>query len=221
MSGPYRDTGGPLAVACARQAVKEFGDKGFKVELVNADHQNKPDVGAAIARRWFDEDGVDAIVDVPTSSVALAVNSVVREKNKVFLNSGAGTADLTGAQCSPNLVHWTYDVWMLAHSTGGAMVKAGGDSWFFVTADYVFGQQLATETAKFVRAAGGKVLGEVALPVPCNHGLLLLPAAGAVVRRQGAGPGQCRGGHDQLHQAGGRVRADAADEAGRTADVHQ
>ena len=168
MSGPYRDTGGPLSVACTRQAAKEFGNQGFAVEVVNADHQNKPDLGASIVRRWIDEDGVDVIVDVPTSSVALAVNSVVREKNKVYLNSGAGTVDLTGAQCSPNTVHWTYDVYMLAKSTGGAMVKAGGDSWYFVTADYVFGQQLASECMKFVKAAGGKVLGESRYPFPAT-----------------------------------------------------
>ena len=168
MSGPYRDTGGPLSVACTRQAAKEFGDKGFAVEVINGDHQNKPDLGASIARRWFDEDGVDVIVDVPTSSVALAVNSVVREKNKVYLNSGAGTVDLTGSQCSPNTVHWTYDVYMLAKSTGGAMVKAGGDTWYFVTADYVFGQQLASETSIFVKAAGGKVLGEARYPFPAT-----------------------------------------------------
>ena len=168
MSGPYRDTGGPLSVACTRQAVKEFAAQGFSVDVVSADHQNKPDVGASIARRWFDEEGVDMIVDVPTSSVALAVNSVTREKNKVFLDSGAGTVDLTGSQCSPNTVHWTYDVYMLAKSTGGAMVKAGGDSWFFITADYVFGQQLATEASKFVKAAGGKVLGESRYPFPAT-----------------------------------------------------
>ena len=168
MSGPYRDTGGPLSVACTRQAVKEFGNQGFAVEVVNADHQNKPDLGASIARRWYDEDGVDMIVDVPTSSVALAVNSVTREKNKVFLDSGAGTTDLTGSQCSPNTVHWTYDVYMLARSTGGAMVKAGGDSWYFVTADYVFGQQLADQASTFVKAAGGKVLGEARYPFPAT-----------------------------------------------------
>ncbi len=169
MSGPYRDTGGPLSVACTKQAVKEFGNQGFTVDVINADHQNKPDVGASIVRRWIDEDGVDVIVDVPTSSVALAVNTVVREKNKVYLNSGAGTVDLTGAQCSPNTVHWTYDVYMLAKSTGGAMVKAGGDSWYFLTADYVFGQQLASETSKFVKAAGGKVLGESRYPFPATQ----------------------------------------------------
>ena len=167
MSGPYRDTGGPLSVACTKQAAREFGT-GFPIEVINADHQNKPDLGASIARRWFDEEGVDVIVDVPTSSVALAVNSVCREKNKVYLNSGAGTVDLTGVQCSPNTVHWTYDVYMLAKSTGGAMVKAGGDSWFFVTADYVFGQQLAGEATKFVTAAGGTVKGEVRYPFPAT-----------------------------------------------------
>ena len=166
MSGPYRDTGGPLSVSCVRQAVQDFGDHGFAVEVVSADHGNKPDQGASIARRWFDQDGVDVILDVPTSSVALAVSTVAREKNKVHLNSGAGTVDLTGAQCSPNTVQWTYDVYMLAKSTGGAMVKAGGDSWFFITADYVFGQQLASETMKFVKAAGGKVTGEVRYPFP-------------------------------------------------------
>jgi branched-chain amino acid transport system substrate-binding protein len=107
MSGPYRDTTGPGSVACTQQAVEDFGDKGFAIEVVSADHQNKPDLGANLARQWFDRDGVDAIVDVPTSSVALAVNSVCREKNKVFLNSGAATAELTGKQCTPNTVHWT------------------------------------------------------------------------------------------------------------------
>ena len=168
MSGPYRDTGGPQSVAATQLAVKEFGDQGFAVEVVSADHQNKPDVGASIARQWFDRDGVDLIVDVPTSSVALAVNSVTREKNKAFLDSGAGTVDLTGAQCSPNTVHWTYDVYMLAKSTGGAVVKSGGDSWYFITADYVFGQQLADQATRFVKAAGGKVLGEARYPFPAT-----------------------------------------------------
>jgi branched-chain amino acid transport system substrate-binding protein len=138
----------------------------IKVEVLSADHQNKPDIGAGIARRWFDEGGVDVILDVPTSSVALAVNTVCREKNKVYLNSGAATTDLTGAQCSPNTVQWTYDTYMLAKSTGNAMVKAGGDSWFFITADYVFGQQLQRDTARFVQEAGGKVLGNRSYPFP-------------------------------------------------------
>jgi branched-chain amino acid transport system substrate-binding protein len=166
MSGPYRDTGGKTSVICTQQAVQDFGDHGFKVEVVSADHQNKPDLAASIARQWFDRDGVDIIVDVPTSSVALAVNSVVREKNKAYVNSGAGTTDLTGTQCSPNTVHWTYDTYCLAKSTGGAMVKTGGDSWYFVTADYVFGQQLQRDTSRFVTEAGGKVLGAAPYPFP-------------------------------------------------------
>ncbi len=168
MSGPYRDTGGPLSVTCVQQAVQDFGDHGFKVEVISADHGNKPDQGASIARRWIDEQAVDCILDVPTSSVALAVNTVVREKNKVYLNSGAGTTDLTGPQCSPNTVQWTYDVYMLAKSTGGAMVKSGGKGWFFVTADYVFGQQLASETMRFVKEAGGTVVGEIRYPFPAT-----------------------------------------------------
>jgi branched-chain amino acid transport system substrate-binding protein len=177
-SGPYRDDGGPTCVATTRQAVQEFaGSKGLNVEVIFADHQNKPDVGAGIARQWLDS-GVDAIVDVPTSSVALAVNSVCREKNKVMLNNGAATTDLTGVQCSPNTVHWTYDTYMLARSTGGAMVKAGGDSWYFITANYVFGQQLQRDTAKFVTDAGGKVLGSSEYPFPdtTDFSALLLKA---------------------------------------------
>ena len=165
-SGPYRDDGGPTSALCVRQAVAEFGDKGFPVEVVVADHQNKPDVGAGIARRWFDQDGVDVIVDVPTSSVALAVNNVCRDKNKIMLNSGAASTDLTGMQCSPNTVHWTYDTYMLARSTGGAMVRSGGDTWFFITADYVFGHQLERDTTRFVVEAGGKVLGSASYPFP-------------------------------------------------------
>jgi branched-chain amino acid transport system substrate-binding protein len=167
-SGPYRDDGGPAGVVCAKQALEDFGvsGKGWNVEVLSADHQNKPDVGVSIARQWLDRDGVDAIVDVPTSSVALAVNTVCREKNKVYLNSGGGTSDLTGPQCSPNTVHWTYDTYMLGRSTGGATVKAGGDTWFFITADYVFGQTLQRDTAAVVTKAGGKVLGSVAYPFP-------------------------------------------------------
>ena len=166
MSGPYADDGGPVSLACTRQAVQEWGDHGFDVEVVSGDHQNKPDVGAAIARQWFDQDGVDMIVDVPTSSVALAVNTVAKEKNKVYMNSGGATADLTGVQCTPNTIHWTYDTYMLAHSTAGAMVKNGGDSWYFITADYVFGQQLERDSAAVVIGAGGKVLGTRRYPFP-------------------------------------------------------
>ena len=167
-SGTYRDDGGPTGVACARQAIEDFGvaGKGWNVDLIFADHQNKPDVGASIARQWFDQGGVDAIVDVPTSSVGLAVNTVCREKNKVMLNSGTGTSDLTGKFCSPNTIHWTYDTYMLGKSTGGAIAKQGGDSWFFITADYVFGHVLEEDTTRIVTAAGAKVLGSVRYPFP-------------------------------------------------------
>ncbi len=165
-SGPYRDIGGQLSVNAVRVAVQDFGDPGLQVEVVYADHQNKPDVGVGIARQWIDRDGVDLIVDVPTSSVGLAVNSVVREKNRVYINTGAATADLTGSACTPNTIHWAYDTYMLAKSTGGAMVKAGGDTWYFVTADYVFGQQLQRDTTAFVTSNGGKVLGSSLYPFP-------------------------------------------------------
>ncbi|MDB5316294.1 MAG: transporter permease [Rhodospirillales bacterium] len=165
-SGTYRDLSGPGSTICVRQAISELGQLGFNVEVVQADHQNRPDVGSTIARTWFDRDGVDAILDVPTSSVALAVAGVAREKNKIMLNSGAAASDLTGAQCSPNPIHWTYDTWMLAKGTGGAMVRAGGDSWFFITADYAFGHALERDTSNFIRQAGGRVLGQVRTPFP-------------------------------------------------------
>src|SRR5271168_4439966 len=167
MSGLYSDLGGPGSVTAAKLAVQDFNPAahGMKVDIVGADHQNKPDIGANIARQWFDVDHVDVIVDVPNSGVALAVNEVAREKNKVFLVSGAGSSDLTGAKCSPNTVHWTYDTWMLANGTGKALVKSGGDTWFFLTADYAFGQALERDTANVVTASGGKVLGSVKHPL--------------------------------------------------------
>jgi branched-chain amino acid transport system substrate-binding protein len=168
MSGPYMNTGGPTSIICAKQALEDFGvsGKGLNVEVINADHQNKPDLAVSIARQWFDRDGVDMLLDVPTSSVALAVQSVAREKNKVYLNSGAATSDLTGKACSPNFIHWAYDTYMLARSTGGAMVKAGGDSWYFLTADYAFGKQLQADTTAMAMAQGGKVLGSSPYPFP-------------------------------------------------------
>jgi branched-chain amino acid transport system substrate-binding protein len=168
MSGLYADPAGPGSVVAARMAVEDFGAaaKGMKVEIVSADHQNKPDVGSTIARTWYDVDKVDVIVDVPTSSVALAVNQITREKGKAFLNSGAATSDLTGKACSPNTIHWTYDTWMLANSTGSAIVKTGGDSWFFLTADYAFGHALERDTEAVVLKSGGKVLGKVRHPFP-------------------------------------------------------
>ena len=184
-SGIYSDDTGMTSVACVRQAVEEFNAQGFKVEVIFADHQNKPDIGSNVARTWFDREGVDAVIDVPTSSVALAVNQICREKNKVHLNSGAATTDLTGSQCTPNTVQWTYDTYMLSKSTGGAMVKAGGDSWFFITADYAFGHQLQRDTAKVVQAAGGKVLGSATYPFPGTSDfssfLLQAQASGAKV----------------------------------------
>jgi len=167
MSSLYSDIGGQGSVIAAKMAIADFDPAahGMKVELVNADHLNKPDVGSNIARQWFDVDHVDAIVDVPTSSVALAINEVIREKNKVFLVSGAATSDLTGAKCSPNTVHWTYDTWMLANSTGKSIVKTGGDTWFFLTSDYAFGHALERDTKAVVLANGGQVVGGVLHPL--------------------------------------------------------
>ena len=167
-SGTYADLSGEGSVVAARMAAEDFkaADKGINVEVISADHQNKPDIGSSIARQWYDQDGVDVILDVPTSSVALAVSEITKEKNKVFINSGAGASDLTGKACSPNTVHWTYDTWALANGTGSAMVKAGGDTWFFLTADYAFGHALERDTAAVVEKAGGKVLGSVRHPFP-------------------------------------------------------
>ena len=167
MSSLYADITGRGSVTAAKMAVEDFNPAahGMKVEIIGADHQNKPDVGSNIARQWYDVDGVDVIVDVPTSSVALAITDITREKNKVFLVSGAATSDLTGPKCSPNTVHWTYDTWMLAHGTGASLVKTGGDTWFFLTADYAFGHALERDTAAVVTAAGGKVLGTVRHPL--------------------------------------------------------
>lgn len=164
-SGLYRDISGPGSTVAVRQAVSELGQLGFNVEVVQADHQNRPDVGATVVRQWIDRDGVDVIIDVPTSSVALAVNQIVREKNKVFLNSGAATSDLTGSACSANTIHWTYDTYMLARGTGGAMVRAGGDTWFFITADYAFGHALERDASAIVKEKGGQVLGAVRHPI--------------------------------------------------------
>jgi branched-chain amino acid transport system substrate-binding protein len=167
-SGVYADLAGEGSVIAAKMAVEDFGAdaKGFKVDILSADHQNKPDIASNISRQWIDQDGVDVIADVPTSSAALAVNEVVREKNKIFLVSGAASSDLTGAKCSPNTVHWTYDTWALAHGTGKAMVEQGGKKWFFITADYAFGQALERDTTAVIKAAGGEVVGSVKHPFP-------------------------------------------------------
>ncbi|MCK1360667.1 ABC transporter substrate-binding protein [Bradyrhizobium sp. 199] len=166
-SGLYADLGGPGSTLAAQMAVEDSGlaAKGWKIDIISGDHQNKPDIGTAIARQWFDVEKVDAIVDVPNSGVALAVNNVIKEKNGVYVNSGAATSDLSNAQCSPNTVHWTYDTYMLAHTTGQALVKAGGDTWFFLTADYAFGAALERDTTAVVTSNGGKVVGGVKHPL--------------------------------------------------------
>ncbi|MEW9306456.1 ABC transporter substrate-binding protein [Labrys neptuniae] len=169
-SGVYADLSGEGSVIAAKMAVEDFkaAEKGLKVEIVSADHQNKPDIGAGIARQWYDQDGVDAIFDVPTSSVALAVSQVTKEKNKIFIDSGAGSTEIAGKQCTPNTLMWTYDTYALAKGTGGAMVKQGGDSWFFITADYAFGKSLEENATAIVTAAGGKVLGSIKAPFPTS-----------------------------------------------------
>ena len=167
LSGPYQDLAGPVAAKAAQLALEDYGasTKGLNVEMLVADHQNKPDIGAGIARQWFDQ-GVDLIVEVANSGVALAVAGVAKDKNKVYLNSGAASSDLTGMYCNPNTIHWAYDTYMLSRSTGGALTKAGGDTWFFITADYTFGNALQRDATEFVTAAGGKVLGSVKYPFP-------------------------------------------------------
>jgi branched-chain amino acid transport system substrate-binding protein len=166
-SGLYADLGGPGSTLAAQMAAEDSGlmAKGWKIEIISGDHQNKPDIGTTLARQWFDVDKVDTIVDVPNSGVALAVNTVIKEKNGVYINSGAATSDLTNAQCSPNTVHWTYDTYMLAHTTGQALVKAGGDTWFFLTADYAFGAALERDTTAVITANGGKIAGGVKHPL--------------------------------------------------------
>jgi len=166
MSGLYADIGGKGSVEAAKMAAEDAGNVlGQPVQVISGDHQNKPDIGANIARQWYDTQGVDVITDVPTSSVALAVNEVSREKKKLALWSGPATSDLTGPKCNPYAASWVYDTYALAHVTGSAVVKSGGDSWFFLTADYAFGHALQRDTAAVVEAAGGKVLGDVAVPL--------------------------------------------------------
>jgi len=167
MSGPYADLGGKGSVVAAQMAIDDAGGSvgGMPVEVISADHQNKPDIGSGIAGEWYDTKGVDVIVDVPTSSVALAVSGVTKAKNKVFLASTAGTSDLTGEKCSPNTIHWTYDTWALSNAAGREVIKNGGDTWFFITVDYAFGAALERDATKVVEQSGGKVLGEVKHPL--------------------------------------------------------
>ncbi len=167
MSSLYADLDGSGSVTAAQMAVEDFGaaKKGMKVEIISADHQNKPDVGSNVARQWFDVDKVDIITGTTNSGVALAVSQVTKDKGRAFIVSGAASSDLTGKACSPNTIHWTYDTWMLANGTGNAIVKTGGDSWFFLTADYAFGHALERDTEAVVLKSGGKVLGKVRAPL--------------------------------------------------------
>jgi branched-chain amino acid transport system substrate-binding protein len=185
MSSVYADFQGPGSVIAAQMAIEDFAKQSKrKVEVVSADHQNKPDVGAGIARRWLDVEGVDMIVDLPNSAVALAVGDIVREKNKVAIGSGAGTALLTGAKCSPNFVHWTYDTWANGHALARGVLEAGGKTWFFVTADYAFGQDLEKQASDEVRESGGKIIGNVRHPLGASDFssyLLQAQASGAEV----------------------------------------
>src|ERR1043165_3490895 len=170
MSSLYADVTGPGSLTAAKMAAADFmkTHPDVKVEVVSGDHQNKADIGSQIANQWFDVDKVDMIVDVPNSGVALAISQIANQKNKVFIGSGPASSDLTGAKCNANTVHWTYDTWMLANGTGKAIVKTGGDTWFFLTSDYAFGHALERDTSAVVEANGGKVLGKVRHPINTN-----------------------------------------------------
>jgi branched-chain amino acid transport system substrate-binding protein len=198
LSGPNRDNSAPT-IPCAHQAIEDLGvkNRGLDVEVLVADHQNKPDIASVIARRWFDVDGVDCLVDVSTSNTALAVNSVAREKNKVMMVVGAATSELTGAQCSPNTIHWAYDTVMYANSSAKAMLKRGGQSWYFIAADYAFGQAMRRDATAVINDNGGKVLGAVAYPFPGTSDfssyLLQAQASGAQVL------GLCQSGADTFN----------------------
>jgi branched-chain amino acid transport system substrate-binding protein len=167
LSSLYADLGGPGSILAAQMAVEDSGltKKGWTIDVISGDHQNKPDIGVGIARKWYDENKVDVVVDVPNSGVGLAIAGVAKEKNFVYMNSGAASSDLTGKACTPNTIHWTYDTYALANGTGKAVVKAGGDSWFFLTADYAFGHALQRDTSAVVEANGGKVVGSVNVPL--------------------------------------------------------
>src|SRR2546426_6541280 len=178
-SSLYADLTGQGSVVAARMAVEDYGAaaKGLKTEIIFADHQNKADIGSQVSRQWYDAEKVDVIVDTPNSAVALAVNQITRDKGKAFLVSGAATSDLTGKACSPNTIHWTYDTWALANGTGNAIVRTGGDTWFFLTADYAFGLALERDTEAVVLKNGGKGLGKVRHPLNTqDFSSVLLPA---------------------------------------------
>lgn len=168
LSGQYRDNSGPTSVIAARQAVEDFNPKqhGFDVEILSADHQQKPDIGSALARQWFDRDGVDAISDLNNTAVAIAVNTIVTQHDKVQLTTGAASSDLTGKYCNPNMVHFTPDSYADPRSTGGSILKAGGDTWYLIVSDYVFGHSIEREISALIKERGGKILGTSAYPFP-------------------------------------------------------
>ncbi|MFG1184698.1 ABC transporter substrate-binding protein [Xanthobacter sp. 91] len=198
MSGPYSDLAGPGSVAAARLAVEDFkgADKGIQVEIVSGNHQNKADIGSVIARSWIDQEGVDVIGDVTGSPVALAVSQIVKDKDRIQLNAGAATADLTGSKCTPNTIHWTYDTWANANGTGSAMVRQGGNSWFFIAVDQASGHAMERDTVAVVKAAGGQVLGSV------KHPLGTSDFSSFLIRAQSSGAkvvGLASGGEDMIN----------------------
>jgi branched-chain amino acid transport system substrate-binding protein len=223
-SGPYRDVNGPTGVACTKQAVQEFGAGGFDVEVFSADHQNKPDVAVSIGREWIDQKGVDILMDVAATSCALALASLCKEKNKVLIPTSTASSDISGKACTPNSIHWVFDTYMEAKSTGGAMVKAGGDSWYMIYPNYAFGEALQRDTARFVEAAGGKVKGAEAYPFPettdFSAQLIKAQASGAKVL------GFCGAGNDvvniikQAAEFGVAKTMNVAVMVGYTQDVH-
>ncbi len=206
-SGVYADYGGKGSIEAAKMAIEDFGGSvlGQKIDLVTADHQNKPDLAGNIARRWYDAEGVDMITDLTTSSVALAVQGIAAEKKKIDIVVGAATSAISGSACTPYGFHWAFDTHALAVSTGGALVKTGGDTWFFVTVDYAFGHALEKDTSDVIKADGGKVLGSV-LDAPQHLRLLVLPAPGAELQGEDRRPRQRRRGHREFDQASGGIR---------------
>ena len=207
MSSLYADATGPGSVLAAKMAAADFmkDHPNVKVEVISGDHQNKADIGTQLANQWYDVEKVDMIADVPNSGVALAISQVTRDKNKVFVGSGPASSDLTGPKCSPNTVHWTYDTWMLANGTGKAVVKTGGDSWFFLTSDYAFGHALERDTMAVVEANGGKVLGKVRHPInTSDFSSFLLQAQSSKAKVIGLANAGRR--HHQLDQTGVRIR---------------
>ena len=218
MSSLYSDIGGAGSVAAAKLAIADFtkANPNVKVELISGDHQNKPDIGSQMANQWYDVDKVDMIIDTPNSGVALAVSQVTNQKNKLFIVSGAAASDLTGPKCNANTIHWTYDTWMLANGTGKALVKTGGDTWFFLTADYAFGHALERDTAAAVENNGGKVIGKVRHP---DGNLVLGHERRQPCLDQALAGGTCRAGQIPDHGAGWRVfRRDPLPEGGGCAE---